>query len=466
MRLHHFNPKKEKKGLIYKVFVAVAAIQITLLVSFGSYVVTRTILEDEAEFKAPPSVEKVDHAPKEQKVRVERQQKRSSKLTKRIQISNPNTVNTPEVKINLPASFTSGGGISTISDKQINANMKIAISTVNLFGLSAKAEKILVCIDASPYLMTDERGGLDTYKVIREDIKKLVNQLPSTSLFNLMAFDVTAGTRMSFFQPNLVAATTLNKKMACGWIDPINSSLNLLGVRGPQYNLKYDFIPQPPTQVGANNIYRVYQAALEQGADAIWFLTTRWVNPDRVRMPMSDAEIVRLQKAQEKYANDRLRALRAAKWTDEQQAMYEYQTTKLRADGIKKGREWVRKTNQDRKAKGIPLYVGTAQEAAHEQKLIAKYNGPTPPNIGGRVKPPQPRYKAYGAKGIFTYYQKKLLKDIYYERNLKPPVVNMIIFKGKDEVIKKEEMNGARSFCVSNNGGRVRVLRGLKAVKD
>ena len=55
MKLRHFNPKQEKKGLLYKVFVVVAIIQITLLISFGSYVVTRTILEDEAEFKAPDS---------------------------------------------------------------------------------------------------------------------------------------------------------------------------------------------------------------------------------------------------------------------------------------------------------------------------------------------------------------------------------------------------------------------------
>ena len=84
MKLRHFNPKQEGKGLLYKVFVVVAAIQITLLISFGSYVVTRTILEDEAEFKAPPSVEKIDNAPKEQKVRVERQQKKSAKLTKEL----------------------------------------------------------------------------------------------------------------------------------------------------------------------------------------------------------------------------------------------------------------------------------------------------------------------------------------------------------------------------------------------
>lgn len=464
MKLRHFNPKQEGKGLLYKVFVVVAAIQITLLISFGSYVVTRTILEDEAEFKAPPSVEKIDNAPKEQKVRVERQQKKSAKLTKRISISTPNNINTPEVKIDLPATIASGGGISTITDKQINANMKIAVSTVSLFGLSTKAEKILICLDASPYLMTDERGGLDTYKVIREDIKKLVSQLPSTSLFNLMAFDVTSATRMSFFQPNLVAATPFNKKLAGNWIDPINASLKHIGVRGRQYQLKYDFIPQPADRVNSNNIYRVYQAALEQGADAIWFLTTRWTSPNNVLQPWTDAETASYQKRMEKYVNDLDRQRAAAGWREEDQLKYEFEEQKNSAIGVKKGREWVRNTNRERAAKGIPLYVGTALDAAHEHKLTPPYKGPKPPKV--RAKSPQMRYRSYGTKGIFNYYHKNLLKEIYYDRNLKPPVVNMIVFKGKDEQINKKEMNDVRSFCTSNNGGRVRILRGLKAVKD
>ncbi len=464
MKLRRFNPKQEKKGLLYKVFVVVALIQILGAITFAGYVVTRSVLEPETEFKAPPSVEKVDMAPKQQRVNVERQQKKSAKLTKRISVSNPNNVNTPEVKINLPATIASGGGISVISDKQINANMKIAVSTVNLFGLSAKAEKVLICLDASPYLMTDERGGLDTYKVIREDIKKLVNQLPSTSLFNLLAFDVTSGTRMSFFQPNLVAATPFNKKLAGRWIDPINSSLKLIGVRGRQYSLKYEFLRQPPGRENHNNIYRVYQAALEQGADAIWFLTTSWGSPERVLQPLSDAETLRFQKQNEKYERDVARARTRAGWKPEDQLKYEFDTTKLRAEGIKKGRAWVRNTNRDRAAKGIPLYVGTPWDAMNEQKLQAKYTGKTPPSI--KIKRPEMRYRSYGSKGIFNFYHKTLLKEIYYERNLKPPVVNMIVFKGKDEQINQKEIKAIRMFCVSNNGGRVRILRGLSAVKD
>ena len=60
MKLHHFRPKKEKRGLLYQVFILVAVIQIVLLITFGSVIVTQSIIMDENKFDAPPTIEKVD----------------------------------------------------------------------------------------------------------------------------------------------------------------------------------------------------------------------------------------------------------------------------------------------------------------------------------------------------------------------------------------------------------------------
>ena len=89
MKLHHFRPKKEKRGLLYQVFIIVAILQIGLLLAFSGYVVTMSIIEPENKFDAPPTLEKVDNAPKEQRVRVQQQQKKSRRVTKRIEIANP-----------------------------------------------------------------------------------------------------------------------------------------------------------------------------------------------------------------------------------------------------------------------------------------------------------------------------------------------------------------------------------------
>ena len=89
MKLHHFRPKREKRGLLYQVFIVVAVIQIVLLITFGSVIVTQSIIMDENKFDAPPTIEKVDQVRKETRVRVQQQQKKTQKLTRRISITNP-----------------------------------------------------------------------------------------------------------------------------------------------------------------------------------------------------------------------------------------------------------------------------------------------------------------------------------------------------------------------------------------
>lgn len=469
MKLHHFRPKKEKRGLLYQVFILVAVLQISLLIGLSGYIVSQSIIEDEQRLDAPPPVEKVQVAQKEHRVRVERQQKKSRKMNKRIQVANPQNVNAPEVKVTIPASISTGAGISTISDKAMTGGLKLAVPTVEIGGIKSKTEKVLICVDAGPYLMTDERGGLDTYKVIREDIKRLVNTLPSTMLFNLMAFDISNGAQIKFFQGNLVAATAFNKRIACDWVDPINVALNKTGVsavRGPYYKFKYEFLKQPPASQYYNpyvsNIYRVYQAALEQGADTIYILTTGWVDPDKIKLPWTDAETERFRRAMEKYEDQVAKARKQQGWTDEKQQEFETADALARQKGIKKAREWIKQENAKRAQKGVPLYTGTPSKAMYENKFYVRPQ-PSPPAV--KVPRPEAKFKPYGRVGIMRYYN-KLFKEVYFDKKMKPPVVNMIVFRGAKEEWTPAENKVVRQFTNANNGGRSRILKGLKSVKE
>ena len=116
MKLHHFRPKREKRGLLYQVFIVVAVIQIVLLITFGSVIVTQSIIMDENKFDAPPTIEKVDQVRKETRVRVQQQQKKTQKLTRRISITNPQNTNLPQVNITLPPTMSMGAAINTISN--------------------------------------------------------------------------------------------------------------------------------------------------------------------------------------------------------------------------------------------------------------------------------------------------------------------------------------------------------------
>lgn len=49
---------------------------------------------------------------------------------------------------------------------------------------------------------------------------------------------------------------------------------------------------------------------------------------------------------------------------------------------------------------------------------------------------------------------------------MKPPTLNMIVFRGKNETLTPAENRVIKQFTSSNNGGRSRVLKGLKPVSE
>ena len=74
MKLHHFNPKREKRGLLFKVFVVVAIIQVSLLVALSSYIVSVTYFTEEKEFVPPPSTEKIEPKVKITKIAIQKKE--------------------------------------------------------------------------------------------------------------------------------------------------------------------------------------------------------------------------------------------------------------------------------------------------------------------------------------------------------------------------------------------------------
>ena len=465
MKLHHFNPKREKRGLLFKVFVVVAIIQVSLLVALSSYIVSVTYFTEEKEFVPPPSTEKIEPKVQERKVKVRQEQEKTRKATPRIKMPMPPEMVNSQVDVVIPEVDIDPASINSITEKEMISTVKNITTDIDIIGVkSQNVEKVLICVDAGRYLMTDERGGLDTYKVIRDDIKKVIEGLPSTVLFNLMAYDLDYGTSINFFQRNLVPATQFNKRIASSWINPINSTLDRIGAGGNNYNLKYEFPPQPPQSAHYNpygmNIYKVYQAAIEQGADTIYFLTTTWADPENMKMPWTDNDFRNYRRAEEKYHRDFARDIRAQGWTEDKilDAMRAEQTANI--EGITKARNWIKDENAKRKASGTSLYVGRPIEAMFQNNLRPPFEGP--PGMGA---PPPVKYKSYGRKGLFAYYE-KLFKEVYRSKGLPLPRLNIILFKGKNEEPSKQESQIIRSFANANNGGRTRALKGLRPVSE
>lgn len=88
---------------------------------------------------------------------------------------------------------------------------------------------------------------------------------------------------------------------------------------------------------------------------------------------------------------------------------------------------------------------------------------PCPPPV--KIKRPPAKFKSYGRVGIIRYYN-KLFKEVYFDKKMKAPTLHMIVFRGKNEEWTPAENKIVRQFTNANNGGRSRVLKGLKSVKE
>ena len=80
--------------------------------------------------------------------------------------------------------------------------MKLKMPEIKFMGFKAKAERIIFIIDASRNMLVDAKGGLNSFKIIKEKVYELIGNLPAGSLFNVMLTD-DMGTSLRF-KPKLV----------------------------------------------------------------------------------------------------------------------------------------------------------------------------------------------------------------------------------------------------------------------
>ncbi len=487
MKIRRFKPKHKRNSLIWKVMVAVGAIMAASLILAGSIMITQSILPQETEFEAPPPVQQKELEPEKQKRKVitKNVQKRSQSLVKRINVVQPQQINTPQVEITLPTGMggdgTGGGiGLNDFTGMTNLGEMKIELPDMEIFGTKAKSDRVFIAFDASPYMMSEDMGALESYNIVRDEIKKLIKMLPSTCVFNVMAFDVWFKDARDMCFKNLVPASNANKATFDRWISVINKDTQRVGLfdyRDRQYEMKY---PSPPSTVGQKDEkgedfrfawdgqyksevydrYRIYQTAIEQGAGAIWILTHRWPAPSDYMMPITPDQMRRNTEEWErnlKKAKSQGKHIRTKEdWDNWGRAW---------APLAEKAKEWVRKDNERRKARGIPQRVVLDYRwfAEHELKMKGPECQGTPAD---HFRPDiRPKVKRYNNLTLLAAYE-PILKKVYDERGLKRPTVNIIILLTRKDEWNTKKNAVPKSWAFRNGKGTVRILRGGKPVSE
>lgn len=467
MKIYKFRAHHTKDSTFIKLLFGVAGLQVIIMILIAGIIVTSAIIPSEKTFEASPPSEKQRQEIKDIETKFQKHQKVSNQLVKRINVARVADMPTPDVSIDLPSGMGGGGvgggvDISSIKLDKLTVN----INPVDLFGIKAKAEKILILFDTGQETMRDEMGGLDAFNVVKSEITRLVKELPSLALFNVIAFDSDVGNIVKFkmFSKKLVSASEKAKSGLEKWMANINPDISNIGIVDSEYSLKYPIPPRIEDSLPlVGRKFRqgilkwgIYQGAIEQGAEVIFILTAKWTMPEEYMMPIPKAN-------GEKYVKDWKENIRKAKEVAKKEII-SYQEYMQKANIEKaKAKKWLDEENARRKKKGIPQrVVRDLGEVAHELKLL-----PLKDYINEiTLRPDHRKYgtKFYTRNSLMAAYN-PIFKKVYDEKKQKRPIVNYIVMLSKNGDIEPTRKSALRSWA-NMNKGKVLILRGAKPVKE
>jgi hypothetical protein len=293
---------------------------------------------------------------------------------------------------------------------------------VNFFGIKSKGRRIAFLIEAERYMLTDPKGGIPAYQIVKEEIASMISKFGVSTAFNVLMFDHF---HLSAFSDKLVPGTSANIDKIRDWMYPVNRDFEKIGLAAIGYPKIQAAQEIEPIR---NNLLQGYmlaiQYALESDVDTVFIITSGWRHMAR-------------WETKEEY----VKYLKEARWSDREEKEW--------LAAVAKATEWLKKENDQRKAKGIPQRViRSIGEVIAEMGIEVRHK--PGPNIDAEER----------EKQIFN-----AIRIIYSGQNKTKPQINFVLFVGKDEVNIPMEAH-FEAIASRARGGKVRVLQGLGALKN
>lgn len=257
------------------------SIHAVVILIAASFVAVKVIIKDDQGFEAKPvNRPKMQLKKLQVPVNVKKQQKPKPKLRKRLVVKHKLDRKTPEFKMPEITGVKGGLGNASGTGGLGGGGVGFNIPEINIFGVKSRGEKIFLILDSDAHMMYDEMGGMEAYTIIKNELIRIVDELPSTVLFNVAVFQ--RGDNCQVLFPSLVSASSGNAAIMKEWLDPLNMiskgmddkdyGTKTLGPGGTA--IKEEFNLDPLKSYG----YWVNPAcfAMKQQADSIYLLTSRW----------------------------------------------------------------------------------------------------------------------------------------------------------------------------------------------
>ncbi|MDF7806726.1 hypothetical protein P4E94_04695 [Pontiellaceae bacterium B12219] len=290
--------KKKRRIANSSAAVISIAIHVVVLMVAGGLVAMKYYKKQNAVFQVEEQKPKLERRKLQMPVKaqpfVEQMSKPKSVTTSRITANAPQMVNIPEqgeyVRMAPMPTFKAGYTNFVQMDRTLEFNSKyrdvsFGLSSVDFFGTRGKAEKVVVVVDASKSMLYDDRGGIESYLKVHEDLRSVIGNMRSATLFNIVLFDEE---EVALFNPAMLPATPTAKTNAIEWISGINTNLDLVGI--PEGTANYRSKKNYDIPMAENDIsgwLKGFQAAVEQKPEIIFVLSAEWGNVTSVNYGIS-----------------------------------------------------------------------------------------------------------------------------------------------------------------------------------
>jgi hypothetical protein len=207
------------------------------------------------------------------------------------------------VDVNLPnmqQSFTVSAGMGGFGSGSLlggtRRTLGIGMSDVSVFGLKTRTEGILFVIDTNRQMVTGAKGGLNSYKIIKDEITDMAAKLSAGTLFNVMIADRRNN---KVFKQQLVPAGQEVYQQLIQWMATINADARNPGLEGARgvgrerlETLTEEAMHNDILWSGhrGNETAFMTQLAIEQDVDAIFFINGYHRGFERVCRRLTERE--------------------------------------------------------------------------------------------------------------------------------------------------------------------------------
>jgi hypothetical protein len=448
-----YQKKRKINPMLLNVLLISVGVHAVALFILGSITVYKYIIPDEAQFEEPsPVVE--EQPPPEVKIEI-KQQPPKQQAMQSLRMRQVGNIAVSAVDVNLPnmqESFTVSAGMGGFGSGSLlggtSGTLGIGMSDISVFGLKTRAERILFVIDANNQMLTDAKGGLKSYKIIKDEITDMVGNLSAGTLFNVMMADKR---NSKFFKKQLVPAGQEVHQQLIQWITPINANARNAGLVEGARDVGRERLETLSTEAthkdilwagqAGNDTAFMTQLAVEQDVDAIFFIAGYHRGFEKVRRRLTEREEA-----------DWIRLSTSRKYQD-QLAMHQKEVPIMQNRINYK----MKKINEERKAKGQPARVLNSRWG-----IYSDYR-----ELGLEWETEHPGWRPdyfLESREIEKYF-KRVVDILYTNKGSEKPSVNVILFLAGDEEMRKEweeQLDDYTDFF----RGKYRIIRGLAEISN